>query len=241
MASIPGAAYLGRLDGHPSVLGERRLLAEYVRLRGSAAYRGEDVPPGRGRPVLLVPGLLLSDAWLHVLRDWLARCGYVPDLPGIACNIHYSESVLARLEARAEELRATHRRRIAVIGHSRGGMLGVVLARRRPDLVRRVVCMGSPLRAPFDVHPVTMACVRVAQAFNAVRHGRTAPVEEPFLDDLAAPATVPTTSIYSRTDGIVFWKACLRDDVDAVEVEGSHLGLPVNPDVYRLLGTTLAR
>lgn len=237
---LPGPTYLGRLHGHPSVLGEHRLALEYLRLRWTPVFRMEGVAPGRGLPVLLVPGLLLSDRWLHVLRDWLERAGYMASLPGIACNIDYSEAVLERLADRAAEMRQIHRRKVTVIGHSRGGMLGLVLARRRPDLVGRVIGLGSPLGAPFDVHPVTMAGVRVAQAFNAVRHARTARVEEGFLEELAAPPAVPTTSIYSRSDGIVYWEACLRDDVAAMEVEGSHLGLPLNHHVYRLLASLLA-
>jgi hypothetical protein len=50
---------------------------------------------------------------------------------------------------------------------------------------------------------------------------------------------VPTTSIYSRSDGVVNWKACLRSDVNAIEVKGSHVGLAFNPEVYRILGHLL--
>jgi hypothetical protein len=60
-----------------------------------------------------------------------------------------------------------------------------------------------------------------------------------FLRDLAAAPKVPTTSIYSRSDGVVNWRACLRSDVNAIEVKGSHVGLALNPEVYRILGYLL--
>jgi hypothetical protein len=85
-----------------------------------------------------------------------------------------------------------------------------------------------------------MAGVRAAHLFNVFRYGHPASVEKRFLRDLAARPRVPTTSIYSRTDGVVNWKACLRPDVTAIEVKGSHVGLALNPEVYRILAHLLA-
>jgi hypothetical protein len=60
-----------------------------------------------------------------------------------------------------------------------------------------------------------------------------------FLRDLAAEPKVPITSIYSRSDGVVNWKACRRPDLSAIEVKGSHVGLAINPEVYRILAHLL--
>jgi len=92
----------------------------------------------------------------------------------------------------------------------------------------------------LDLHPLTLAGVRIAQAVNLFRYARTASVEKRFLRDLAADAAVPITSIYSKSDGIVHWEACLRPDVEAVEVDGSHVGLGVNREVYAVLARLLA-
>jgi hypothetical protein len=129
--------------------------------------------------------------------------------------------------------------RVSLVGHSRGGVLAKVLSHRKPDLVEQVITLGSPLRDPFDIHPLTMAGVRAAHLYNAFRYGHPASVEARFLRDLAAAPRVPTTSIYSRSDGVVNWKACLRPDLNAVEVQGSHIGLALNPDVYRILAYLL--
>jgi hypothetical protein len=77
---------------------------------------------------------------------------------------------------------------------------------------------------PYDIHPFTMACVRIAQAFNLATFGLTGMVERSFLQDLAAPARRPPISIYSRTDGIVHWKACVRTEAECIEVDSSHVG-----------------
>jgi triacylglycerol lipase len=238
-SALPGLTYLGRLWGHPTPLREARVAAEYLRLLADEVLEGEGVQPGRGRPVLLIPGFLASDLSLQVMRDWLRRCGYEAELPGILCNIDYSEVVVRRLLLRLVDMYAWHGRKVTLIGHSRGGMLAMVLANRHPQMVRQVVCLGSPLADPFDVHPLTVAAVRLAQVFNLVRHRATAGVELSFLGDLSASPRVPVTSIYSRSDGIVYWKACLRPDVSPVEVEGSHLGLTVNREVYAVLAGLL--
>jgi pimeloyl-ACP methyl ester carboxylesterase len=129
--------------------------------------------------------------------------------------------------------------RVAVVGHSRGGVLAKVLSHRNSDLVEQVITLGSPLNDPFDVHPLTMAGVHAAHLYNAVRYRHNGSVEMRFLRDLRAAPRVPTTSIYSRSDGMVNWKACLRSDLNAIEVHGSHLGLALNPEVYRILAHLL--
>ena len=130
----------------------------------------------------------------------------------------------------------------ALAYHHRLVRLGEELGELRlgmPDLVEQVITRGSPLSDPFDVHPLTMAGVHAAHLFNAVRYRHPASVEMRFLRDLRSGPRVPTTSIYSRSDGVVNWKACLRPDVNAIEVRGSHVGLALNPEVYRILSHLL--
>jgi triacylglycerol lipase len=218
---------------------EGRIYLEYLRLIRDPVYRGVEVPPGRGRPVLLIPGFLAGDWTLSTPFRWLRRIGYRPRMAGVAFNVRYSEVVLRPL---IEALSSLHRKtgsRVSVVGHSRGGVLAMVLAHRNPEMVEQVITLGSPLQDPFDVHPLTMAGVRAAHVFNVVRYGHPASVEMRFLRDLAAQPKVPTTSIYSRSDGVVNWKACLRSDLNAIEVNGSHVGLALNPEVYRILAHLL--
>src|ERR1700694_5055657 len=191
------------------------------------------------RPALLIPGFLAGDWTLRTQHDWLRRIGYRPRLAGVPFNVNYSEVMLRPLIDALVEMHRKSTARVALIGHSRGGVLAKVLSHRKPELVEQVITLGSPLNDPFDVHPLTMAGVRAAHLFNAVRYRHPASVEKRFLRDLSAAPRVPTTSIYSRSDGVVNWKACLRHDVNAIEVHGSHVGLAMNPEVYRILAHML--
>lgn len=217
---------------------ESRLAVEYLALIRDPVYYGRGVPRGKGRPVLLIPGFLAGDSSLNVMAGWLRRMGYRPQLSGISFNIRYSEvtleGVISRLSAAASQ-RADGGRRVILIGHSRGGLLAKVVGDRHPDLVERVIALGSPLAEVFDVHPLLMAGVHAARIYNFVRFGTRWDIEKAFLDEVAARPKVPVTSIYSKSDGVVNWKACLRDDVETLEVGGSHGGLAVNVEVYKAL------
>jgi pimeloyl-ACP methyl ester carboxylesterase len=219
---------------------EGRIAGEYVALIRDPVFRGDGAPRGGGRAVLLIPGFLAGDWSLLTLHGWLRRLGYRPELPGFRFNVDYSDILLDSLGRRLRAANRDSGERVAILGHSRGGILAKVLADRHPDLVSQVVTLGSPLGDPFEIHPVTMAGVRAAHLYNVLRHWRGAAIESDFLAALAAPPAVPVTSIYSRTDGVVSWKACVRPDLSSAEVRGSHVGLAVNPDVYRLLAKLLA-
>ena len=235
----PAFRRLGRWDPIPPMWLEGRFYLEFLRLIRDPVFRGVDLPPGLRKPVLLTPGVLAGDWTRRPQHDWLRRIGYRPRMAGLAFNVRYSEVTLRPL---LDALLAMHRKttaRVSLVGHSRGGVLAKVLSHRRPDLVEQVITLGSPLNDPFDVHPLTMAGVHAAHLLNQVRYRHDASVEMRFLRDLRAEPRVPTTSIYSRSDGVVNWKACLRPDVNAIEVHGSHVGLALNPEVYRILGHLL--
>lgn len=218
---------------------EGRVATEYLALLRDPVFRGQGVPPGRGRPVLLIPGFLAGDWSLGTLRGWLRRAGYRPELPGLRLNVDYSDILLENLGRVLRSVQASSGKKVAIVGHSRGGILAKVLADRHPELVSRVVTLGSPLGDPFEVHPVTMAGVRAAHIYNVLRHWRGAEIESDFLEQLAAAPKVPVTSVYSETDGVVSWKACVRPDLSCVAVLGSHVGLAVNPMVYARLARLL--
>ena len=223
----------------PPIWLEGRVYFEYLSLIRDPVFRGEDVPPGLRRPVMLIPGFLAGDWTLRTPFDWLRRMGYRPRMAGVAFNVMYSEVMLKPLVTTLLGLHRKTGARVSLVGHSRGGVLAKVLSHRKPEQVEQVITLGSPLHNPFDVHPLTMAGVRAAQIYNVVRYRHRASVEKRFLRDLAAAPRVPTTSIYSRTDGVVNWKACLRPDVNAIEVHGSHVGLALNPEVYHILAHLL--
>jgi alpha/beta superfamily hydrolase len=61
---------------------------------------------------------------------------------------------------------------------------------------------------------------------------------------LRACPPVPTTSVYSKSDGIVSWRGCVEKQTqrsESVEVSASHLGMVSHPEVLRLIVERLAQ
>ena len=231
---------VGRWYPLPPLWLEGRAGLEYAKLRRSPIYNGVGVKPGDGRPVMLIPGFLAGDRSMDVMRAWLRRNGYRPLHSGINLNIESSEVLVERLSLRLQAEFRANQRRVILVGQSRGGVLAFGLGGRFPDMVESVISLGSPLADPLDVHPSTMAAVHMARFMHAVRRGPKN-LDARFDAELQNPIRVPVTSLYSRSDGIVNWEACIRPDADNIEVGGSHVGMGVNLKVYREIARILGR
>ena len=216
-------------------------LRELTALFRDPVSRGRGVPRGDGRSVLLVPGFLSGDWSLRILKAWLDRIGYRTFTSGINLNVHHSEHLVANLRGRLAEVRKDAGDRVSIVGHSRGGVLAKVVSSRDPDSVEQVIGLGSPFANQFDIARMTGVAVGVVRTANELRFGRDFSTEARFMHQLLEPPAVPTTSIYTRSDDVVNFRSCLRPDIPAISVWGSHNGLIVNPEAYRLLGRLLAR
>ncbi|MDQ3675477.1 MAG: alpha/beta hydrolase [Actinomycetota bacterium] len=230
-------------------LGEARWQLELSRLMVDPVFRGVGVPRGDGAPVVLIPGFLAGDASLRIMRAWLRRVGYVSHASGISVNIDCSDRAVDALERRLERISALAERKVALIGHSRGGHFVKALSRRRPELISSAISMGAGLDTPFDISAPTRGAVAAVRAVHALTSDRlarngcfTATCNCRFRRDYqdVFPDEVPLTSIYSRGDGVVRWRACLVPYARCVEVTGSHIGLPFNRKVYQEVAWTLA-
>lgn len=216
-------------------------IREVAALVGDPVFRGRGVPRGDGRPVLLIPGFMSGDWMLRVLDSWLGRIGYRSYLSGIVFNVRHSEGLVSDLRRKVGEIEKENGSRVSLVGHSRGGLLAKVVAQRRPASVEQVIALGSPLADWTDLASVTRRAVGFFTAANQLVYGRRINGEGRFLYDLNLAPAVPTTSIYTQADDVVNYRSCLRPDIPSMPVWGTHNGLVVNPEVYRLLGRLLAR
>lgn len=227
--------------------GELRYGLELARLAADPEFlrpkRQRDAPP-----VLLVPGFMAGDTSLAALRGWLRRRGSATAAAGIRLNVDCAELVVSRIEARLRRLGARSGRPVVVIGQSRGGELARVLAVRNPDTVSTLVMLGSPVVDPLSVGPAVMSALRSVARLGDIGVPGMFSTEcaygdccEQFRTELRAelPRDVHAVSIFSRSDGIVSWKACLDPCARHVEVESSHSGMSVNRQVYRVLAEVL--
>jgi triacylglycerol lipase len=194
--------------------------------------------------VLLVPGFMAGDASLTLLASWLRRRGHAVRMSGIRINTGCAGRQLARLE----EVLASFDEPTIVIGQSRGGTLARALAARHPGAVAAVVMLGSPVLDPLAVSPSVMRTVRsVARLGDLGMPGvfssecRAGDCCTDYYALLRAPLTegVMALMIYSRSDAIVDWHACLDPSATCIEVDGSHCGMAVNARVYEELERVL--
>jgi triacylglycerol lipase len=230
-------------------LAESRWLFEAARLVLDPVAYGRGVPAGDGRAVIVVPGFLASDDSLLLLRRWLRLIGYRPHTVGFTFNVDCSDRGVERVERVAEALEATSGRRVAVIGHSRGGHFARAVAARRPDLVSHAISMGADLQGLFGISTPTRVAVGVARrGVQLTRRGRSpecfrARCTCGFIRDYTADFPVEQvrlTSIYSKGDGVVRWERAIVEEAHCVEVTGSHIGLMGNRKAYRAIAEALA-
>ncbi len=234
---VPVAPLLGELRYGTELM---RLMAEREFLRPSRK---------RGAPaVLLVPGFMAGDGSLGVLARWLRRRGSRTSGSGILLNSDCAEQTIEGVQSRLRRLAERDGGRVVLVGQSRGGALARVVAARNPDLVSTVVMLGSPVVAPLDVGPAVLGAVRMVAKLGDLgvpgmlsTQCRDGDCCEAFRDDLRAelPEGVRAVSVYSRSDGIVSWQACLDPSAEHVEVHASHGGMSVHPEVYRVLAGIL--
>lgn len=191
-------------------------------------------PRGDGHPVLVLPGLAASDVSTQPLRAYLKAQGYAVHGWKLGQNRGRREGAEEAMHARLVEIAQRYGRKVSLIGWSLGGVFARELARQSPELVRQVITLGSP----FASKPKATNAWRLYEALS----GRS--VEDwPRPDEMKQPPPVPSTAIYSRTDGIVAWQGCLEEESSTtqnIEVECSHTGLGHYPVVLYAIADRLA-
>ena len=182
------------------------------------------MPAGDGHPVLVFPGLGASDTSTLAVRQFLQRQGFTPYPWEQGLNLGTRPGVLERCRERLDALRRRHREKVSLVGWSLGGIYARELAKEAPDEVRCVVTLGTP----FTGHPRSTNAWRF---YELVSGHQTHDAE--LLAEVRRPPPVPTTSIYSRTDGIVAWECSINPPghphTENIEVRASHLGMGMNP------------
>ena len=219
------------------------------RARRGAPYSKRSTDRG-GEPVVLVPGFMAGDGTLRLMAGALRREGFRTYRSHIHANVGCTLNAATQLEARLESIAIRRGSRVQIVGHSLGGMLARGLAVRRPDLVSGIVTLGSPMLAPGAHHRSLTASVDVLVRLS--RAGVPGLMSEDCVAGSCArqsfeesrqpvPAGVGFTSIWSKRDGIVDWRACVDPLADSVEVRTSHIGMAVDPRVIDHVVATLRR
>ena len=196
---------------------------------------------GRGdrHSVLVLPGFTQGDRSTAPLRTVLRSQGYWTHGWGLGRNVGPTTRVIGGLDTRLLELFARHQRRVSIVGWSLGGIYARELARRHPHTVRQVITLGSPFRLmEGDRTSASAIADRMAKNFSAEFTGLA------VAENDKPPLPVPSTAIYSRTDGVCRWHTCIDEQGEFhenIEVRGSHSGLGFNPAVVYAVSNRLAQ
>lgn len=192
-------------------------------------------PRGDGHPVLVLPGLIASDASTKLLRTYLAGRGYDVHGWGLGRNMGLKNGLRNKMLDLVRRLHSQSGRTVSLVGWSLGGVYSREIAAEVPDAVRSCIMLGSPIHS----HP------RSTNAWRIYELASGQSVDDPALQGVAAALPpVPTTAIFSRTDGVVAWQGSVEPRTamsESIEVEGSHCGLGAHPAVLYAIADRLAQ
>ncbi len=233
-AQRPSPASVPPAPGALLLLLEGRAPLELAALVASAPWLRR-VPRGDGHPVLVFPGMAANDLTTAPLRRFLRSLGYVSTPWRQGANFGPRRGVLQRCADDTRALADHHGEPVSLVGWSLGGLYARELAKQMPEIVRCVVTLGTPFSGP----PSATHAWRLYQVLSGQR------THDPALAArLRQPPPVPTTSIYSRTDGIVSWRCSLNEPgplTENIEVHASHIGMGLNPTALYALADRLAQ
>ena len=194
---------------------------------------------GDGHPVLVLPGFTAADRSTAQLRWLLRELGYRTYAWRLGANLGPTPSIVEGLAHRVQRIRAANAGvPISLVGWSLGGIFARVMAHDNPEHFRQVITLGSPFRTRIGDRSA------VSQLWDSLTPLHDQEFLRSFENDHRPPLAMPTTSIYSRTDGVVSWRLCLETKgpiSENVEVFGSHTGLGFNTSVAYVIADRLSQ
>ncbi len=196
---------------------------------------------GDGHPVIIIPGLGAADGSTHFARNFLTGLGYKVYPWGLGRNLgprqgldKLTDDIIARVRSISYQHEGA---KVTLIGWSLGGIYAREVAKAHPELVRQVITMGTPFKGN--------AAGTNAKFLYEMLSKDKSHYDPAIIASIAKCPTVPFTSMYSKTDGVVSWECSIEEETELsenVEVPfSSHLGLGHNPISMYILANRLAQ
>ena len=213
----------------------------------------EGASPGDGHSVITVPGFGGGDGSMAFLRRYLNKLGYNAHPWGLGTNIpkqrvtmlsevlNFCEQMESNIADVAEKIAERTGEKVSLVGWSMGGIYANSLAQTRPDIIRQVITLGSPIGDP-----------RGTSTWNLLKRLNRSDVPDHLqeVDPWIARKTqqgereVQTSILYSMRDGAVSRESAViegHDKVENIEVPSSHIGFAHNPLVYWVIADRLSQ
>ncbi len=192
-------------------------------------------PRGDGRPVLILPGLVNPDWANFALRLYLRRLGYDARGWGLGPNLG-ARSVGGtgeKLDRLVHSVFEETGQKVTLVGISLGGLMARLMAHRWPDLVREVITISSP----FAGDPKATNVWRVFERLTGEK------VDDPGVvanrELVAKEPPVPTTAIWSASDGLVNGTICRSGECRSIEVRSGHVWVQMRAGVLLAVARVL--
>ena len=193
------------------------------------------LPSGDGHPVLVFPGLGANNYSTAPLRSFLKSLGYVVYPWEQGFNFGPREGVLQACQRQADAVYNRHRQPLSLIGWSLGGIYARETAKALASQTRCVVTLGTPFTG-------NMKATNAWRFYQMV--SRQGDADPKLIAQIRIAPRVPTTSIYSRTDGVVAWQCSINVEgpiTENIEVTVSHVGMGMNPLAHFAIADRLAQ
>ncbi len=216
---------------------ELRAVPEFAMMFATLPLLMASTPRGDGHPVLVLPGLITTDRATLALRSFLKSRNYAAVGWELGRNVGPLPGIEEAMVERLSRLHAEHGRKVSLVGWSLGGIYARQLAKALPDHVRQVITLGSP----FNGDP---RATNAWQLYERLSGRRVDDRDGHIGGPLETPPPVPTTAIFSRTDGICNWRNCMEresETAENIEIDSSHCGLGVNPAALYAIADRLAQ
>ncbi len=218
------------------------LIAELPRIVstiGRSYVVSNEVPPGDGHPIILYPGFTTGNRAMKPLGGTLQKHGHNTLHWDHDRNNGMNEELFQKLIAQIDNLTNETGMQVSLVGHSLGGTIARAVSNMRPDSIRRVIAIGSPING------IDKALNRLRPMYDKINGTNTTDEHwELYKDIITRRPTVPCTSIFSKTDGLVrpgMSKLLHEPQSTNIIVEGGHFSMVVDPDVIRVVATELNR
>jgi hypothetical protein len=197
-------------------------------------------PRGDGHGVMVLPGFATDDHATILLRGFLERLGYEVFPWGLGVNLDHRTAGYdgEKVASRIDRIFNATGRKVSLVGWSLGGVIAREAARRDPGAVRQVISLASPFRGnPRANYVGTLYTMLTGNRVNSLEAARRFALGP-------EPLQMPSTSIYSRRDGVTAWENCIsRTDFQSenIEVRCSHFGMVMNATVFQIIADRLAQ
>ena len=195
-------------------------------------------PKGDGHPVLVLPGLGASDVSTNLLRGFLDDLGYITYPWGLGRNKGLKDESSSMMVQRLKFIHDQHGKKVSLIGQSLGGIFARELARSAPAMTRQVITLGSP----FTGHPLASTAIPVYEWLSGDRFEN---LDFSRHHQIRVKPPVPTTSVYSKMDGVVAWQCSIEEGTphgESINLRGnSHIGMGSSPAALYLIADRLAQ